>query len=63
MIIMIGDHPEIEMAMLTGYPSWSQPKSHYCEECGHCLDDEVIYEDEHHEYLCKECLLYFHEKE
>lgn len=62
MIIMVPDHPDIEFALKTGYPRWNQPKSHYCEECGKCLDDEVAYVDTEHDYLCKNCLLYLHEK-
>ena len=62
-MIIVRDHPDIEWIMATGYPSWSQPKSHYCEECGKCLDDETIYEDRTHEYLCKDCLLLLHEKD
>ena len=56
------EHPDITAALNTGYPSWNQPKSYYCEECGKCLDDEDIYADEAHDYLCKECLLILHEK-
>lgn len=59
---MIGNHPEIECALRTGYPSWSQPESHYCEECGDCLDDVEVYEDDNHEYLCRECLCMLYEK-
>lgn len=55
-------HPEITWAEETGYPSYNQPKSHYCEECGKCLDDEEIYSDRIHEFLCKECLLMLHER-
>jgi len=55
-------HPEITWAERTGYPSYNQPKSHYCEECGECLDDKEVYADRIHEYLCKECLLMLHEK-
>lgn len=56
------EHPEVEMVYRTGYPSWNQPKSYYCEECGKNLDDEEIYADGAHEFLCKECLLILHEK-
>ena len=38
-------HPEITWIERTGYPSYNQPTSHYCEECGKCLDDEDEYED------------------
>ena len=55
-------HPEISWAERTGYPSYKQPKSHYCEECGKCLDDEMAYEDASHDYLCEDCLLTLHEK-
>lgn len=55
-------HPEITWAERTGYPSWSQPEPCYCEECGKCLDDEEIYADSVHKFLCKDCLLTLHEK-
>jgi hypothetical protein len=59
---MMREHPEIESALRTGYPTWNQPKSIYCEECGKCLDDEDEYEDINHEHLCEECLLTLHKK-
>lgn len=59
---ILRDHPDIESALLNGYPTWNQPTSHYCEECGKCLDDEDIYADGAHDYLCSECLLMLHEK-
>ena len=55
-------HPEITWAERTGYPSWNQPTSHFCEECGKCLDDEDEYEDAQHDCLCEECLLVLHKK-
>lgn len=55
-------HPEILCAERTGYPSWNQPESYYCSECGKCLDDDDIYEDTQHEYLCEDCLLSLHKK-
>ena len=60
--MIIPNHPEIDKAIKTGYPSWNQPQSQYCEECGKCLDDETIYEDVTNDYLCKDCLLLLHEK-
>lgn len=60
--MIIPDHPDIASAMATGYPSWNQPKSHYCDRCGRCLDDETIYEDDDYEYLCEYCLESLHEK-
>lgn len=60
---MIGDHPEIECAMQTGYPSWNQPMSFYCEECGEDITDTTMYEDDRHEFLCRACLLTLHEKD
>lgn len=60
---MIPDHPDIECAMRTGYGRYNQPESHYCEECGICLDDMKIYDDAAHDYLCKDCLLTLHEKD
>jgi hypothetical protein len=58
----VPDHPDIESAMRTGYPSWNQPKSIYCCECGDSLDDQTVYEDRFHEYLCLDCLKVLHEK-
>lgn len=60
-IIELREHPEIESAIRTGYPTWKQPKTHYCEECGAELDEEA-YEDCGHEFLCKDCLLMLHER-
>lgn len=59
---MLPDHPEIVMAMKTGYPSWNQPsdKPIYCEECGKEITHSDIYCDEYHKHLCKDCLLFFH---
>ena len=56
------DHPEIEMAMRTGYPSWNQPKDIVCDFCNYVIEDEV-YEDERYNYLCVDCLLKLHLKE
>jgi hypothetical protein len=56
------EHPDITSTLRTGYPLGNQPKSHYCEECGKCLDCEEIYADSIHEYLCKDCLLMLHER-
>lgn len=56
------DHPEIAMAMRTGYPSWSQPIDIKCEHCGDIIEDEV-YQDEHYDNLCLDCLLKLHLKE
>ena len=61
-MIDLREHPDIEWAHRTGYPSWNQPKSHYCEECGECLDDMDEYEDADHEFLCEDCLLSLHKK-
>ena len=55
-------HPEITWAERTGYPSWNQPKTHYCEECGENLEGKEVYADRVHEFLCKDCLLTLHEK-
>lgn len=58
----IPDHPDIVAILLTGYPMWSQPEPIYCCECGKDLDDETVYEDRYHEYLCLDCLKRLHEK-
>jgi formylmethanofuran dehydrogenase subunit E len=54
--------PEITWAERTGYPSWNQPGDICCDECGEVIEDEV-YEDEHNENLCLDCLLKLHLKE
>lgn len=56
------EHPEIGWMERTGYTSDNQPESHYCDECGKCLDCEDIYADGSHEYLCRSCLLILHDK-
>ena len=56
-------HPEITWIEKTGYPSYAQPRRTYCQECGRDITDEDVYEDYVHDYLCRECLLYFHKKE
>lgn len=58
----IPDHPDIDMAIKTGYPSWNQPEEINCDYCGDAIDCEV-YEDENHETLCLYCLLRLHLKE
>ena len=56
------EHPDVTSALQTGYARNNQPKSHYCEECGKCLDDEDEYEDINHNYLCESCLCSLHKK-
>jgi hypothetical protein len=61
----IPDHPEIECAMRTGYPSWGQEEDNrtYCGECGCELDDEDnVYTTDHYEFLCEDCLKMLHRK-
>lgn len=59
----IPDHPDIASAERTGYPTWNQPREaeYYCGECGRELTSDM-YEDEHYEYLCEDCLLMLHKK-
>lgn len=59
----IGDPPDIRWITRTGYPQYSQPEPTLCEECGKDITDDDIYDDAHHEYLCKQCLLFFHLKD
>ena len=59
---MVLQHPEIECAMMTGYPSWNQPREIQCDNCGDIIEDEV-YEDEYNEHLCLDCLLKLHLKD
>jgi ribosomal protein S27E len=56
------EHPDITRALKTGYPTEQELDHYYCDECGECLDDQTMYEDSTHKYLCKECLLILHEK-
>lgn len=56
------DHPEIAMAMRTGYPSWNQPVEVLCKHCWEVIDEEV-YKDEYYDTLCLNCLLKLHLKE
>lgn len=55
-------HPEIEWAHRTGYPSWNQPKIYVCEKCGDEVEPDECYEDENYERLCEHCLLKLHRK-
>lgn len=57
------NHPEIDWAERTGYPSYNQDYPVLCDECGCDLTDEVIYEDDAHSNLCKTCLLMLHTKD
>ena len=56
------EHPDITSALRTGYPSWDQPESVFCGECGKCIDDETVYGDRYYENLCENCLLVLHRK-
>lgn len=56
-------HPDIEMALKTGYPSWKQPQPIYCDNCGEEINDsDEVYTDRFHEYLCLDCLKRLHTK-
>ena len=39
------DHPDIEWALRTGYPSWMQPKDRDCEDDWDDEDDDFWEED------------------
>lgn len=56
------EHPEIGWAERTGYPSWNQPKSLICDDCGNEIEDGEVYEDRLHTTLCRDCLLRLHKK-
>lgn len=63
MSYQLPDHPEIQSAERTGYPSWNRaPGFIYCDECGSEITCD-IYEDERHSFLCEECLRMLHKKE
>lgn len=57
------EHPEIAYFHRTGYPSYYQEPVIYCGECGKDITDDDWYEDETHEFLCRDCLLFFHRKD
>jgi hypothetical protein len=60
---MLRDHPDIENALLTGYPRGGEPKPYYCEVCEDEIENEdEVFEDELHECMCKHCLLEQHKK-
>ncbi len=62
---MIGNHPTIREIERYGYPLSQEEHIHriYCEECGRDITHLNHYEDEHHRWLCCDCLLFFHRKE
>ena len=58
------EHPDITAALRTGYPSYYEGHHRiYCGECGRSLDESEVYEDQYHEFLCRDCLLMLHEKD
>lgn len=63
MIFMtLREHPEIEIAMRTGYGFYNQPKYYLCEICNDELNFDECYEDEEHDCLCEFCLCKLHQK-
>lgn len=58
----VPDHPDITKALVTGYPTFSQPEDISCDFCGADLNEETVYEGRGYRYLCRECLLMLHEK-
>lgn len=57
------EHPDITAVNLTGYPRGYERHRIYCEECEKDITYKTWYEDEDHDFLCRECLLALHEKE
>ena len=57
------EHPDIESANRTGYPRGHKEPKIYCCECCKDITDQKQYYDCWHEYLCAECLLFFHERD
>lgn len=55
------DHPQIESAMRTGYPTWTDTSVIYCDKCGDEIDGDV-FEDEQYDTLCLHCLEDLHRK-
>lgn len=61
--MQLRDHPDIEHALLTGYPRGKKTEPFYCEVCGdEIVNEDDCYEDELHECICKYCLLEQHKK-
>ena len=58
----MSDHPDIEWCERTGYPSWNQPKTYFCDRCGEEIEGE-IYEDTGYDCLCEQCVLELHRKD
>ncbi len=61
MKVDLREHPDIQYAHRTGYPSWGQPEIVHCCECGEEIEGD-IYEDEQNVSLCEYCLLRLHRK-
>ena len=57
------NHPEVDYALRTGYPSYTQPEEEYCEICGMNMDSKTVYCDDTFECLCASCLLERHERD
>lgn len=61
------EHPDITSALRTGYPrsAWVRETAdpHWCEVCCCLIDEDEIYEDRYHNYLCEDCLKLLHKKE
>lgn len=56
------EHPEIDWALRTGYPSWNQWQPIYCDLCGDEIEGDV-YTLWPYENLCESCLLGLCKKE
>lgn len=61
-MVDLREHPDIEWATRTGYPSYAQPKYVHCCECGDELAYDEVYEDEKYFTLCEYCLKRLHRK-
>jgi hypothetical protein len=61
----IADHPDIQWAERTGYPSWNQPSEdeERCGECGRVIEyGEDTYETSTFSILCEDCLKMLHKR-
>lgn len=58
------NHPDLVAIIRTGYPRYAIGTDVWeCEGCGRTLNPytDHVYSDEHHDVLCKDCLLYLHD--
>lgn len=57
---MIPDHPDIAMALLTGYPRPAGTGGPVCTECGAAIPEDGEYYDVYGVIYCPRCMAWFH---